>query len=117
MRQLVKEKENSEFKPFKLRLKIDLVSYPVRAEGLGKYDNRIKVLGYRKYYLVSLTGRWDWTNLILLWSIFQSNASPTVPFVNYIFGIYKPNVSIAFFFFFTIAHIAIFYVVFSINGS
>ena len=26
--------ENSEFKPVKLRLKIDLVSYPVRAEGL-----------------------------------------------------------------------------------
>ena len=36
MRQLVKEKENSEGK---LRLKIDLVSYPARAEGLGKYDN------------------------------------------------------------------------------
>ena len=33
MRQLV-EKENSEFKPVKLRLKIDLVSYPARAEGL-----------------------------------------------------------------------------------
>ena len=28
------EKENSEFKPVKLRLKIDLVSYPARAEGL-----------------------------------------------------------------------------------
>ena len=27
----------SEFKPVKLRLKIDLVSYPARAEGLGKY--------------------------------------------------------------------------------
>ena len=25
-----------EFKPVKLRLKIDLVSYPARAEGLGK---------------------------------------------------------------------------------
>ena len=34
MRQLVEEKENSEFKPVKLRLKIDLVSYPARAEGL-----------------------------------------------------------------------------------
>ena len=34
MRQLVQEKENSEFKPVKLRLKIDLVSYPARAEGL-----------------------------------------------------------------------------------
>ena len=38
MRQLVLEKENSEFKPVKLRLKIYLVSYPARAEGLGKYD-------------------------------------------------------------------------------
>ena len=34
MRHLVQEKENSEFKPVKLRLKIDLVSYPTRAEGL-----------------------------------------------------------------------------------
>ena len=37
IRQLALEKENSEFKPVKLRLKIDLVSYPARAEGLGKY--------------------------------------------------------------------------------
>ena len=29
----VKEKDNSEFKPVKPRLKIDLVSHPVRAEG------------------------------------------------------------------------------------
>ena len=28
------EKENSEFKPVKICLKIDLVSYPARAEGL-----------------------------------------------------------------------------------
>ena len=41
MRQLVKEKENSEFKPVKLLLKIDLVSYPARAEGLV---NRINAL-------------------------------------------------------------------------
>ena len=34
VRQLVQEKENSEFKPVKLRLKIDLVSYPARVEGL-----------------------------------------------------------------------------------
>ena len=32
--QLVLEKENSEFKPAKRRLKIDLVSYPARMEGL-----------------------------------------------------------------------------------
>ena len=34
--------KNSEFKPVKLRLKIDLVSYPTRAEGLVnsiKYSN------------------------------------------------------------------------------
>ena len=31
---MVSEKENREFKPVKLRLKIDLVSYPARAEGL-----------------------------------------------------------------------------------
>ena len=34
VRQLVKEKENPEFKPVKLCLKIDLVSYPARAEML-----------------------------------------------------------------------------------
>ena len=37
MRQLVQEKENSELKPVKLHLKIYLVSYPARAEGLDKY--------------------------------------------------------------------------------
>ena len=37
VRQLVYEKENSEFKPAKLRLKIDLVSYPARAGGVGKF--------------------------------------------------------------------------------
>ena len=36
--QLVKEKANSEFKPVKLRLKIDLVSYPARARWVGKYE-------------------------------------------------------------------------------
>ena len=40
VRQLIQEKENSELKPVKLRLKIDLVSYPARAEGLGKYAHR-----------------------------------------------------------------------------
>ena len=34
MRQIDLEKENFEFRPVKLRLKIDLVSYPARAEGL-----------------------------------------------------------------------------------
>ena len=42
MRQLVEEKENSELKPVKLRIKIDLVSYPARAEGVGKYDKNKK---------------------------------------------------------------------------
>ena len=40
MKQLVYEKENSDFKPVKLRLKIDLVSYLARAEGLV---NRIRI--------------------------------------------------------------------------
>ena len=39
VRQLVLEKENSEFKPVKLRIKIDRVSYPVRAEGLVNNNN------------------------------------------------------------------------------
>ena len=34
MRQLVQEKENCEFKPVRLCLKIDLVSYPAQADGL-----------------------------------------------------------------------------------
>ena len=41
MRQLVYEKENTELKPVKLRLKIDLVSYPAPAEVLV---NRIKII-------------------------------------------------------------------------
>ena len=39
-RQLVLEKEDSEFKPVKLRLKIDLVSYPARVEGLVNRINQ-----------------------------------------------------------------------------
>ena len=39
----VKEKENSEFKPVKLRLKIDLVSYPARAKGLVNMDCQIGI--------------------------------------------------------------------------
>ena len=39
MMKLVK-KENSEFKPVKLRLKIDLVSYPARVEGFINMNNR-----------------------------------------------------------------------------
>ena len=35
--QLWVDMENSEFKPTKRCLKIDLMSYPARAEGLGKY--------------------------------------------------------------------------------
>ena len=35
-RQLVKEKENFEFKPVKLHLEIDFVSYPARSKGLVK---------------------------------------------------------------------------------
>ena len=45
MRQLVLEKENFEFKPVKLHLKIDLVSYPARAEGLVNMDMPLKLSG------------------------------------------------------------------------
>ena len=38
MRQLILEKENSEFKPIKRRLKIVLVSYSARAETLVNMD-------------------------------------------------------------------------------
>ena len=46
VRQLVQDKENSEFKLVKLRLKIDLVSYPARVEGLGKYIYPLNILLY-----------------------------------------------------------------------
>ena len=48
------EKENSEFKPVKRRLKIDLVSYPAQAEGLVnmiKYSYRIQKIWTRLYGL------------------------------------------------------------------
>ena len=38
MRQVVLEKENSEFKPVKLPLKIDLVSYPAQVAWLVNMD-------------------------------------------------------------------------------
>ena len=41
---LFKEKENSEFKPVKVRLKIDLVSYPARAKGLVNMVKWFQVL-------------------------------------------------------------------------
>ena len=56
MRQLVKEKENSEFKPVKLRLKIDLVSYPARVEGLV---NRINNRDIRDKYTLTLRNKFD----------------------------------------------------------
>ncbi len=46
VRQLFQEKKNSEFKPVRLRLKIDLVSYPARVEGLGKYDITVQTNDY-----------------------------------------------------------------------
>ena len=39
------EKENSEFKPVKLRLKIDLLSYPARAERLENMSMEKKLDG------------------------------------------------------------------------
>ena len=46
MRQLVYEKENTEFKPVKLRFEIDLVSYLARAEGLVNMDKTNTILTY-----------------------------------------------------------------------
>ena len=43
MRQLVWEKEISELKPVKLRVKINLVSYPARAEGLVNMRKLISI--------------------------------------------------------------------------
>ena len=43
VRQLVEEKENSKFKPVKLLLKIDLVSYPARAEGLVNMIKKMEI--------------------------------------------------------------------------
>ena len=74
VRQLVQEKENSEFKPVKLRLKIDLVSYPVRAEGLV---NRIRIFlmrwAFLSGYLMELLG---FGNGLSRW-LLQSTVSDT----------------------------------------
>ena len=70
VRQLVQEKENSEFKPVKLRLKIDLVSYPARAEGLvnstlGKGMNPI-ILPCVISYPSGGVGKYGWMNLVMV---------------------------------------------------
>ena len=52
VRQLVQEKENSEFKPVKLRLKTDLVSYPARAEGLVNSTSSEGLESYPEHSLV-----------------------------------------------------------------
>ena len=50
---LAMKKENSKLKPVKLRLKIDLVSYPARAEGLGKYGC-LKLFNYVQIKLLAI---------------------------------------------------------------
>ena len=52
VRKLVKEKENSEFKPVKLRLKIDLVSYPAQAEGLVNIYMASSNYSYEQYKFI-----------------------------------------------------------------
>ena len=59
MRQLVQEKENSEFKPVKLCLKIDLVSYPAWAEGLVNMITIILSKRWKNYEL------WSWCVLFV----------------------------------------------------
>ena len=44
MRQPVKRKENSKLKPVKIRLNVDLVSYPARAEGLINNNFKLRHL-------------------------------------------------------------------------
>ena len=50
-RQPVSEKENSEFEPVKLCLKIDLVLHPVLMEESGKYIKRVSQLLEKKLWL------------------------------------------------------------------
>ena len=50
VRQLVQEKENSELKPVKLRLKFDLVSYPARAERLVNMIQMVLEMGSKLLY-------------------------------------------------------------------
>ena len=58
--------ENSEFKPVKLRLKIDLVSYPVREQEWVNIvnHNQVQVLSIP---VLLLTFNQDWTcNLLMI---------------------------------------------------
>ena len=54
-KQPVWEKENSDFKPVKLRLKFLIVSYPSHAEGLDTHEytwlSEVKVLQYLDRYI------------------------------------------------------------------
>ena len=55
MKQLVLEKENSEFKPVKVCLKIDLVSYPAPTEGLVNIIYKcVRIVDYYKTEIMTL---------------------------------------------------------------
>ena len=96
MRQLVKEKENFGFKPVKFRLKIDLVSYTARAEGLVNmirsnhikaridktqqnskcrlYDDRVETVNYivsedSKLEQKEYKTRHDWVGKVIHWEL------------------------------------------------
>ena len=65
VRQLVLEKENSEFQPIKLYLKIDLVSYPARADWLVNMDILYRIykhFSWKFQFLFSV-----WTSLLASW--------------------------------------------------
>ena len=67
------EKENSEFKPVKLRLKIDPVSYPARAEGLGKYERGwVNMIIVHKYPFLHFSTLFFFTDSLIS---FSSNRS------------------------------------------
>ena len=74
MRQLVLEKENSKFKPVKLRLKIDLVSYPARAEGLVNMVDKNVNVSKELLYLSFLKGTNEeklYVQYLIGWNLFQ----------------------------------------------
>ena len=87
VRQLVQEKENSEFKPVKLRLKIDLVSYPARAEGLVNSTNELSGQD---------TKQSNDKNLVIL-GIWGMCSTPSLPLLQDLlwFGVVAPDTALS----------------------
>ena len=75
MQPRVSEKENSEFKPVKLRLKNDLMSYPVQAEGLVNMNMSFVCT----YSLFNLTHRQDLISYNHSLKQYQVRSTPRSP--------------------------------------